>query len=388
MKKIFGYVLGHQPKLSIEEIKSVYISQRLEFEPKDDSREVFVLESESDVFHRLAGSIKLFEVKKVLSLNDWRPKVLGLEEEVADWIEKEGKIVFGISAYSAKNEKKLVINLGKKVKESLRARGKNSRLIIPKEDDLSSVSVDKNKMLSKGGEVIIFASRQKVYLGLTLKVQDFEMFAKLDYGRPKIDAVSGMLPPKLAQIMVNLTGIHPKGKNLLDPFVGSGTVLQQAAFLGFNDLTGSDISEKAIEDSKTNLSWFKNKLPDIHFKSELYKKDVLKIAELGKSFDVIVSEGYLGPPLKTGVGVDEIQRNVRELQLFYEKAFIQIAKVLKMDGVMVMAIPFFWLQNREIFLEVKIPDTLRLIKKDLKYKRPDQIVGRQIFILKKGYLHA
>ena len=40
-----------------------------------------------------------------------------------------------------------------------------------------------------------------------------------------------MLPPKLAQIIVSLSGTQP-GQTVLDPFCGTGVVLQEALIMG------------------------------------------------------------------------------------------------------------------------------------------------------------
>src|SRR5205823_3602162 len=102
-------------------------------------------------------------------------------------------------------------------------------------------------------------------------VQPFEQFSARDFGRPGRDDLSGMLPPKLAIIMINLAA-NDTISVLLDPFCGSGTILSEALLLGYKNLIGSDISEKAVADTKTNLDWIANKfrrdLPDI----KIFKK--------------------------------------------------------------------------------------------------------------------
>ena len=86
-------------------------------------------------------------------------------------------------------------------------------------------------------------------------VQDVNWWSKKDYGRKKVDRKSGMLPPKVARIMVNLSQT-PKDGVIYDPFCGSGTILVEALDSGFAAI-GSDISEKAVNDSVTNTNWFK-----------------------------------------------------------------------------------------------------------------------------------
>ena len=61
-------------------------------------------------------------------------------------------------------------------------------------------------------------------------MQDFEQWGARDYGRPSRDAVRGMLPPKLARMMVNLepwrtVNTHALGSVLWrgdDPIGGGG----------------------------------------------------------------------------------------------------------------------------------------------------------------------
>ena len=90
---------------------------------------------------------------------------------------------------------------------------------------------------------------QQFSLAQTEAVQPFEQFSARDFGRPGRDDLSGMLPPKLAIIMINLAQT-PLNSILLDPFCGSGTILSEAVLLGYTNLIGTDISEKAIADSK------------------------------------------------------------------------------------------------------------------------------------------
>ena len=56
-------------------------------------------------------------------------------------------------------------------------------------------------------------------------VQDIDAYSKRDQTRPARDAKVGMLPPKLAQILINLCGPLKPGSVVLDPFCGTGVVL-------------------------------------------------------------------------------------------------------------------------------------------------------------------
>jgi tRNA (guanine10-N2)-dimethyltransferase len=65
------------------------------------------------------------------------------------------------------------------------------------------------------------------------------------------------LKPRLARLLINLSRVQ-KGKTLLDPFCGTGSVLIEAAILGTNPV-GMDIDAKMVSGSKTNLKFYRQK---------------------------------------------------------------------------------------------------------------------------------
>ncbi len=65
------------------------------------------------------------------------------------------------------------------------------------------------------------------------------------------------LKPKLARLLINLSRAQ-KGKILLDPFCGTGSVLIEAAILNCKAI-GVDIDKKMISGSKTNIMFYKQK---------------------------------------------------------------------------------------------------------------------------------
>src|SRR5690606_22324116 len=97
--------------------------------------------------------------------------------------------------------------------------GASIRLVLPEFNSLAlaSVAVTKNLLLEKGAEICVLAASDKVYVGKTLQVQDFEDYGRRDYQRPVRDEEQGMIPPKVAQSMINLVNA-PAGATLLDPF--------------------------------------------------------------------------------------------------------------------------------------------------------------------------
>jgi len=307
MKKIYGYILGREAKLSVAEIEAVYRGNNCPYRILFYQNDILIIESDEDFFDLLGGSVKLFEVK----LTNQVLNAAGLK----GLIDVGGKVVFGISMYGQNAKKNIVIELGKKIKVEFKEEKINSRFLYPKNTSLSSVEIDKNKVIKKGGEIIIVQDGPSNFIGKTLKVQDFETYSKMDYGRPASDAFSGMMPPKLCQMMINLSGIKPdKNIKFLDPFCGSGTMLMMAAYLGYNNIYGSDISAKAVEASLKNLDWYKNEF-DKDFSCQIEEKDVLSFEDDG-GFDLVVTEGYLGRPKNQKTTQGEIEKEISELKDF------------------------------------------------------------------------
>jgi len=67
--------------------------------------------------------------------------------------------------------------------------------------------------------------------------------------------VVGMMPPKLVQMMINIS-TTPKNSAIYDPFCGLGTTLIEAANMGYTSLFGSDISKEMVQSSQKSLESF------------------------------------------------------------------------------------------------------------------------------------
>ena len=71
--------------------------------------------------------------------------------------------------------------------------------------------------------------------------------------RPELSPVS--LHPRLARALVNLSGIRGMKKEVVDPFVGTGGILLEAGFMGF-EVKGYDIDEIMLKKCAANLKYF------------------------------------------------------------------------------------------------------------------------------------
>ena len=266
------------------------------------------------------------------------------------------------------------------IKKELRGLGISSRLVVSREKSLSAVIVKKEK-------VIDFIITEKI-IGKTCAVQEFEEYSKRDYKRPRSDARSGMLPPKLARIMVNLAG-NNRDKIILDPFCGSATLLMEAMTVGYNKIIGSDLSKKAVEDSKLNMDWLASELKLDNPNYQIYNIDVKNISQKldSSSIDVISTEPYLGPPISGNEDEKQITGIKKDLEKLYISSFTEFKKILKPKGKIVIVFPSWHINNKIYKLDIEKNiyqlGFKRLDKDRLVYKREKQKVWRNITIWQK-----
>lgn len=393
-----GFILGRESELSKAEIYAFLSRENIDFQTVFDSKDVLILEVEKGLklsINELGGTIKLFRVLGDKVAKQDVKKFIQNNFEI-EQIEK--RVNFGISGYG-RIESNTIYAIGKTIKNELLAGGLKARFVIGKYKDLTSVIVTENKLLERGFEAILVENHGSFYVGKTIEVQNYKAYSKRDYGRTSRDDKSGMLPPKLAQIMINLAQT-PKEKVLYDPFCGSGTILQEAILLGYSNIYGSDISEKAIADTKENLRWLISGLQELITetkKNEILKQvqdnvfvsDVLNPTTTIKA-DAIVCEGYLGEPIRRNVA--EATVDATKMTDFYLRALANLEKNLNKNGTIVIALPFYIIGKEKVFLQLeeKIGLTgLKIIKqKSIRgtytYSRPESFVGREIFILKRS----
>jgi len=428
----YFFILGKNPTLSKAEIEAVLekaeVSAFALASAKTSKASADKRSLKSEVF----GKILILDIEKELDI-EWLNSRLGGTVKIGkilDKIEKleefedkffelvlfgAGKAFFGFSLYSLST----AINVAKfqpkinamamDIKARLREEKQvNSRYVVSREPELSSVIVAKNKLLKNGAEICFFFTNEpsfakasegkEILFGQTLAVQQFEEFGARDFARPGRDDLSGMLPPKLARIMVNLAQIKPEAL-ILDPFCGSGTILQEALVLGYSNLIGSDNSDKAVSDSLKNLDWLfeKSKVESLSReaasryagKVEVIKLDVkdLSLKFKPNSIDAIITEPYLGPAMRGNESQAQIEKTIEGLEVLYLTAFVQFAKVLVKGGKVVMVFPIYNLKNTqskiEILTQIEKLGFAKVNKEELVYFREKQFVRREIVIFKK-----
>lgn len=393
----YYFILGKNQILSKAEIEAVLNLKKIKYQIIEFFAQALVIDSDKQLNidwlnQRLGGTVKIgLILDKINSLNN-------IENEFCNLIKcEQGKLHFGFSLYPMADK----INITKiqqklkpvamEIKRRLREEKKlNSRWVVSKEPELSSVIVKKNQLLKYGTELCFFIKDKTILVGQTLAVQPFEEFGARDYNRPVRDDISGMLPPKLAKIMLNLAQIKDENSIILDPFCGSGTILQEALLMGYENLIGFDKSDKAIKDTEKNLNWLAQNF-DVYIKNIKLKK--IEVAELisecnKKSIDYIITEPYLGPALKGHENFNTIEKIKIELEDLYTQAFEQFNIVLNRNGIIVIVFPVFKIKNQLLKLDISSNISQlsfnEIIKPELIYSRQKQFIWREIKIFRKS----
>ncbi|MCK5510004.1 methyltransferase domain-containing protein [Candidatus Parcubacteria bacterium] len=379
----YFFELGNNPALSIAEIFSI-LGARENYQIINNK--ILIIESETELeaeklIQQMGGVIKIGKIilEKVEKIN-----LENLSEYLEKQTEAKSKIFFGFSYYG--NKKINLKPLGMEVKKYFKQKGLTSRWVNSKENILSSVVVEQNNLLKKGFELAVIEDKENFLIGETTAVQPFKELSFRDYGRPARDDRSGMLPPKLAQIMINLALAPFENKEdavLFDPFCGSGTLITEACLSGIKNIIGTDISSKAVLDAKKNINWaIKSKEKN---NARIFECDIKKITDKiqEKSIDAIATEPYLGPQR----GRIDIKKVIKDLESLYSTAFARFNKILKPKRRIVIIFPVFNLgRNKKVFINPNfaqfktvspLPEKLLGKYKNILSKRGAIIYGRQ-----------
>ena len=399
------FILGRQPALGLAELESLFGSQALRLilpNVAELSRSV-----EPQLFTRLGGSIKMARLLNKQETTDWQTGFSALTAKAGEHAAMlpKGKLTVGISAYGYNVAPKAVNASALSLKKVIRAgdSGRSVR-IVPNNNtkELNSAQVLHNNLLgSHGWELLFIRDGRDMIMAQTTALQDIEAYAARDQMRPKRDAQVGMLPPKLAQILINLAGNNvipdkmsemPEGSRLsrlLDPFCGTGVVLQEALLMGF-DTYGTDLEARMIEYSETNLDWLtKRRTTAGAYTTEV--GDATSYHWQG-TFDLIATESYLGRPFSSTPSPEVLNTVMNNVDTIHKKFLRNVAAQTKPGFRMCVAAPAW--KTSGGFRHLKSLASLEELgynrlsfvharSEDLIYHREGQVVARELVVLQR-----
>ncbi len=336
--------------------------------------------TDDELINLLGGTVKIAEYVDTTT---------GLgSTHLVSFIQKiDGKKTFGLSGYGVAVS--AIKQLVEEMKDLLTSSHVSARFVLPREGSvISSVAVEKDNI----EELNLIHLGENYIISRTTRVQPFESWSIRDYDRPYADAKAGMLPPKIARMVVNIAlGADCHGKTLLDPFCGMGTIMGEALLRGVNTV-GGDIDEDAITKAKKNISWLISTY-NVKANARLFVSDAAHIGEhIGDvPVDAIATEPFLGTP-RMGEGKITDPSAIADIIKGLDKLYIGCLKhwvsILKPQGFVVMAIPSFTVGKR-VYSVKKVVDTCEnlgytKLLGPITYGRPHAIVQRNFFIFQKN----
>lgn len=385
--KKYCFQLGLFPELSLTEIAS-----RL---PK------------SAVFHRLCPEIAVAEIPADTKIPDI--KTLGGIIRIAEYLEEterenissaladilenteEGqKIHFAVTTFpsSSKLNKKIILE----TKKFLSQKKRNARFINRNFQNPDAGTVHKERLIGSSGkyEFLIISAQNRVFLAQTKDAYRAEDFAIRDYEKPERDMKTGMLPPKLALMMINFSaenGVLPE--KIWDPFCGTGTILGESLLLKIPCI-GSDISPQLLKMSRKNLAALTEEIPSSSL-FQLFQHDAgsaLPYQIKKEKQCTIITEGYLGPIFRQPLSEKDLSRARKEVDPLMSAFFRESAKSGNIQK-MIVCLPFWKTQAGKLEFPEKALSVAEKFWKcryplqTMLYRRENQIVGRKILILEK-----
>lgn len=384
MKKYLA-VLGRQPLISVAELEAQFSGVRLM------GAELAEFESEREPeIARLGGTLKI---------------AMPIEGALVPWLLErptEGKITLGVSDYSRRATARTATAEALKCKRILAKRGQSVRVVPNRAATLSSATSFHNHLTSET-KIELLKVGGRYYR--VIQVQNINAYARRDQERPARDAKVGMLPPKLAQILINLAGELRSGATVLDPFCGTGVVLQEALLMGYRAY-GTDVSERMVEYSQRNLEWLAGargragtrRVTDDSGAGAEARDFRVEVGDATKfswqpPIGAVAAEVYLGPPMSVPPTEMKLKAAKQECGGILLGCLRNLAGQLTPGTPVVLAVPA-WRRPNGAYERLNLLDEIEqlgynvrsfknLAQSDLLYHREQQVVAREIIVLRK-----
>lgn len=386
-------ILGRQPELGTAELESLFGADKIRVIRPE------VVELEMDVaevpYNRLGGTVKLAKLLTYVDTTIWNKIEHHFVKSTPDQARymPEGKLTIGLSLYGYPLKQEQLTRTALKIKKAIRADSGRSVRIVPNNEgpELTSAQVLHNQLTgNQGWELLIIRDGDRTIIAQTTEVQDIYAYTARDRERPNRDAKVGMLPPKLAQIIVNLATGQNDVTQVLDPFCGSGVILQESVLMGY-DVYGTDLEERMAKYTADNLTWLGSQYP-----MTKQQKTVIEVGNAAEyswlpGFDTVASETYLGRPFSAEPDRVVLEAVMQDVNTIHRKFLKNLSKQIPHDFRFCIAVPAWYAgtsvkrlhildQIEEIGYNVV---SFESVQGPLIYRREGQVVGRELLVLTK-----
>ena len=432
-------LLGRQPEISLAELAAVFGADCVNRISQQFAK---VQTSQFDIT-TLGGTIKCAEmITELPASRTDKASLLAASRFItqhyqAKWAHSPHKITLGLSAYNLAVGARDVQKTGLILKSSLKKSGTSLRLIPNDQPALSTATAHNNKLGGSPHKVellLVKTTDRRLIIAESRGVQNITAYTRRDRHRPKRDAFVGMLPPKLAQIMLNLalgagsltgqrscsnsatgsasslsdksmvlrtalpdafdleeTAGSRAAVTILDPFCGTGTVLQEALLAGY-DVVGTDLSQKMVDYTTENLSWLQSTFTapsrPVGRVIDIHQADATTHHwPNSKHLTAVVCETYLGQPFSAPPAPQKLAEVAGNCNHIITGFLTNIRPQLAPNTPLCIAVPAWYdASSRATHLPlIKNLQRLgyyQLNRTPLIYRRPDQTVARELLVLK------
>ena len=357
--------------LSLAELTAYFETHNIKFEVQYFNREFFVIEVEKPLgpseMEDLGGTIKIGDPKITLPTDLIKEAFIiknkQAQKQVTATIAESSipknmqpdKVFFGVSLYFTDNAyapmgMRMQRAIGSAIKDELKVLGKKADFmgfgVDRKQAQLTHVEVIKKNFVENQAEVLFCVGKTQTWVATTVAVHNPFEFQKRDIQKPNQRVIFAM-PPRLARIMVNLSACN-KGKVLLDPFCGVGTILQEA-LLEKAAVIGIDKNSWCVEAAEENLEWLIQTYELHGTDFRVLQGEVEQLAEkIGlEMVDSIVSEPDLGPALREVPTGPYAEKIMEKLEPLFSSYIEESYRTLKTGGRLILVTPYIKTRSNE-----------------------------------------
>jgi len=388
------FILGRLSALGRAELESIYGAAHLE---PVGSQAMASDVSPADIdFARLGGAVRVGKVLAQVPTIAWPEIQRFLIQHLPEYLDAlpaEGKVKLGLSAFDLAVNTQALLRTGLELKKVCKKSGRSARVVPNENLELSSAQVLHNQLCGEMGvELLLMRSGNQTLLAQTTAVQDINAYAHRDQNRPKRDARVGMLPPKLAQTIVNMAaGPLPPQEDtvVLDPFCGTGVILQEALLMGYGAY-GTDLEPRMVDFTRQNLEWLSTHHGATATNPLLEAGDATSHFWTGR-FAAVASETYLGRPLSSWPTGTDLREIITTCNIILEKFLRNLGGQLPSGTRLCLAVPA-WKSPSDHISHLPLLDHLEEMgynrvsfeharNAELVYYRPEQLVARELLVI-------
>lgn len=387
---------GESINISLSEIKSIlWYSNKIDLWQWGKFASIDTLLNSDEIVklqNKLWWTVKI--LKKIWETNNNNINWDLIELINKIWKTENSKLRFALNSFAKINTKQILMNIKKWVKQLrfLNNNFENVQSIVTKKQILDKWGIELN-VIPNNPEISV--SQNSFIITQTISIQDIEFYSIRDFKKPVRDMKVWMLPPKLAQILINLAW---NAESIWDPFCWLWVIPIEAYLMWFKKIIYSDIEDKMVKATEKNLEWIKEILENKDIKKEnlnidnISKTNFTSDVSIFKKVntDIVITEWYLWRPILSYANFDFYEETDRTLSEIWDKALENFSK--NNIKKVVICLPFYTQKNNKVLFLKKTLEKIKQSKYTLQalseserwtliYKRDNQFVWREILKL-------